>query len=87
MDLNSVLGYICICNASVCRRINHNSLKDCALDISSGIAALVQPDVLLYAVDEALGAVFVGDGVEVSVVERGDFVEFLERDEPGEKGG
>lgn len=39
---------------------------------------------LLDAVDEALGTVFVGDGVEVAVVQGRGLVEFLqERDEPG----
>lgn len=38
---------------------------------------------LLDAVDEALGTVFVGDGVEVAVVQGRGLVEFLEeRDEP-----
>lgn len=53
-------------------------------EVGSGIGALVQPDVLLDAVDEALGTVFVGDGVEVAVVQGRGLVEFLEeRDEPG----
>lgn len=39
---------------------------------------------LLDAVDEALGTIFVGDGVEVAVVQGRGLVEFLEeRDEPG----